>query len=144
MPKRSDDKIEVEVEVGDREAEIEIDPETGTMTVNEEGADSEGVEPDESNGEPRSARRGRGLLLGLVVGGLAGAASASAIVRQLAGAPSSEAKAAQDAPASASGGLLDTIRGRWREARVEGRAASQEAANQKLARYRELTGDDRK
>ena len=144
MPKNNDDKIEIEVEVGDREIEIEIDPKTGTMTVNEENGSTDDAEPDESNEEPKKARRGRGLLFGLVVGGLAGAASASAIVRQLAGAPSNGAQAPQDSPESVSGGILGTIRARWREATMEGHAAAQEAAERKLARYRELTGNDDK
>ena len=92
---------------------------------------------------PPSKKRGR-LLLGLIAGGLAGAASASAIVRQLANAPTGEAQSPQDAPESASGGVLGALRARWREAAVEGRVAAQEATRQKLARYRELSGDDPK
>lgn len=138
------DKIEVEVEVGDREVEIEIDPETGDITVEKDGESADEAAPDEAEEEPKRDGHGPGLIVGVVLGGLAGAAVASAIVRLLAGAPSNGAQPPQDSAESASGGLMGQLRARWHEATIEGRAASQEATQQKLARYRELTGDEPK
>ena len=137
---RKKDKIEVEIEAGGRELEIEIDPETGEMTVEEDSdtEDDESSDNDEASTPPK--KRGR-LLMGLVLGGLAGAASASAIARQLAGAPSNGAQEPQDGSEAASGGLLGSFRSRWRQATQEGRVAAREAEKQALARYRELTGD---
>ncbi len=148
MARKKNDKIEVEVEVGDREIEIEIDPATGEMTVTEE-EDSEDESPDKAardNGEEKqpARKRGPGLVLGVIVGGLAGAAGAVALVRQLAARPSEAAQAIQNAPEGPSQGLIGSVQARWREATLEGRIASQQAEREKLARYQELTGDEPK
>ena len=139
------DKVEVEIEAGGRELEIEIDPETGETTVEKGEPEAEDVDAGSSGDSEAPTRpgkkRGR-LLLGLLAGGLAGAASASAIVRQLAGEPSNGAQEPQGGPEAASGGLIGSLQARWREATHEGRSAAREAEKKAMARYRELTGDD--
>jgi hypothetical protein len=142
MAKKTNGKIGVEIEAAGREFEIEIDPETGDVTI-EEDTDSADDDQEEDPSE-ESGKSGPGLVLGVLVGAAAGAVGAIALVRQLAADPSGGSYALQDASESGSDGLLGQLRSRWRVATLEGRLAAQEAEREKLARYKELTGNDPK
>jgi hypothetical protein len=147
-------KIEVEVEVDGREIELNIDPETGAVTIDEDddeddrdearSDDDDDENEDEVDDEKPKPRKRRGLIIGGLLGIAAGAASAAAIARQVTKPPwgAGATQTPQDDPEGSSGGVLGSLKARWRDATEEGRIAAHEETQRKLARYRELTGND--
>ena len=102
---------------------------------------ADGVDETPSVGPERRNGRGPGLLLGILVGLIAGAAAAALLGHGADEEPESEAGLGEpESPAAGLRSALARVRSRVREASKEAQEAAREVEERYRARYEELTG----